>query len=341
MDQLAEYVDGLPNICGSESAIDEAIRAQPDDPVFLPTRADRVRGIDSAFAIALHMHQPLIPAGGADLRTAPIISNLQYMLEQPRHRRQPQRAGVPLVLQADGRVHPAADRRGARSRGSCSSTRARCCTACARWAPTTCSTRCARSPRPALPRGGGVAGLPVGARRRAVHAGAGLPAARAGLAAPFRRAVRARGAEPRARLLAVGDGAAEPSRRRLRVRAARCRTAATSWVLVQEHTVEQPDGGGLERKHLPHRLVCTSSSGETPSIVAIIKTQGSDTKLVGQMQPYYEAQGPVPLGPGRQRGVPPLVTQIADGENGGVMMNEFPSKYFEVVRECSGLGPRR
>ena len=34
--------------------------------------------------------------------------------------------------------------------------------------------------------------------------------------------------------------------------------------------------------------------------------------------------------------MPPLVTQIADGENGGVMMNEFPSKYFEVVREASG-----
>ena len=34
--------------------------------------------------------------------------------------------------------------------------------------------------------------------------------------------------------------------------------------------------------------------------------------------------------------MPPLVTQIADGENGGVMMNEFPPKYIEVVRECSG-----
>jgi hypothetical protein len=33
--------------------------------------------------------------------------------------------------------------------------------------------------------------------------------------------------------------------------------------------------------------------------------------------------------------VPPLVTQIADGENGGVMMNEFPSKYFEVVRAAT------
>ena len=34
--------------------------------------------------------------------------------------------------------------------------------------------------------------------------------------------------------------------------------------------------------------------------------------------------------------MPPLVTQIADGENGGVMMNEFPPKYLEVVRDCSG-----
>jgi hypothetical protein len=34
--------------------------------------------------------------------------------------------------------------------------------------------------------------------------------------------------------------------------------------------------------------------------------------------------------------VPPLVSQIADGENGGVMINEFPPKYLDVVCECSG-----
>ena len=39
--------------------------------------------MNSAFAIALHMHQPLIPAGGPDLRTAPIISNLQWMMDNP------------------------------------------------------------------------------------------------------------------------------------------------------------------------------------------------------------------------------------------------------------------
>jgi hypothetical protein len=40
-------------------------------------------GIDSAFAVALHMRQPLIPAGGPDLGTAAVMSNLQWMLEHP------------------------------------------------------------------------------------------------------------------------------------------------------------------------------------------------------------------------------------------------------------------
>ncbi|MGE5287465.1 MAG: glycosyl hydrolase family 57 [Micromonosporaceae bacterium] len=106
------------------------------------------------------------------------------------------------------------------------------------------------------------------------------------------------------------------------------------WLLVQEHTVEQPGGSGVQRPHLPHRLVCTDSHGNTASIIAVVKTQGSDTKLVGQMQPYYEAKG---LQPQELAGRPvPPVTQIADGENGGVMMNEFPPKYHEVIRECSG-----
>jgi hypothetical protein len=108
------------------------------------------------------------------------------------------------------------------------------------------------------------------------------------------------------------------------------------WVLVQEHSVERPDDGRHpQRPHLPHRLVCTNAQGETAEIVAVIKTQGSDSKLVGQMQPWYEARGLSRQGLGGRQ-VPPLVTQIADGENGGVMMNEFPPKYREVVGLASG-----
>jgi len=107
------------------------------------------------------------------------------------------------------------------------------------------------------------------------------------------------------------------------------------WVLVQEHTVENVgSGSSLINPHIPHRLVVKNSKGETAQITAIIKTQGSDTKLVAQMQPYYEAQGLA-----RQklsgRSIPPLVAQIADGENGGVMMNDFPPKFFDVMAHAS------
>ena len=80
MDQLAEQIDGLPNISGSESRVEAAIAAGRGRPVF-HTQRSRFDGVASAFAVALHMHQPLIPAGGPELRTARVISNLQYMLE--------------------------------------------------------------------------------------------------------------------------------------------------------------------------------------------------------------------------------------------------------------------
>jgi hypothetical protein len=44
------------------------------------------------------------------------------------------------------------------------------------------------------------------------------------------------------------------------------------------------------------------------------------------MQPYYEAKTLARQNLG-EVSVPPLVTQIGDGENGGVMMNEFPANY--------------
>ena len=52
------------------------------------------------------------------------------------------------------------------------------------------------------------------------------------------------------------------------------------------------------------------------------------------MQPWYEAMN-LDRCELAGKSVPPLVTQIADGENGGVMMNEFPSKYCDVVRNAS------
>jgi hypothetical protein len=110
------------------------------------------------------------------------------------------------------------------------------------------------------------------------------------------------------------------------------------WLLVQEHSVEKPDGSSLDhsQKYGPNKLVARNSKGDVVSITALIKTQGSDTKLVGQMQPCYEA-----LGLGRLElgaiSIPSLVSQIADGENGGVMMNEFPQAFIQANRRIAEL----
>ncbi len=101
--------------------------------------------------------------------------------------------------------------------------------------------------------------------------------------------------------------------------------------MVQEHSVERLDGSSLhhEDKYIPNQLVARNSKGETVSMTALIKTQGSDTKLVAQMQPYHEAKGMQQQKIGSVS-VPSCVIQIADGENGGVMMNEFPRDYPPV-----------
>ena len=110
------------------------------------------------------------------------------------------------------------------------------------------------------------------------------------------------------------------------------------WVMVQEHSVENQDGSGLrdDQKYIPNILKAQSSQGDTISILTLIKTQGSDTKLIGQMQPYYAALELSKHNIGK-RTIPSLVSQIADGENGGVMMNEFPQAFIHAYRK---IGPR-
>jgi hypothetical protein len=335
MADLPELVDGLPNISGSEALIEEAIGASRGKPIFL-----RESGIDfgrarSTFAIALHMHQPLIPAGGTDLSRAAIISNLQYMTENqgigdnhnaPVFHWCYKRMGdfVPalmhegkaprVMLEYSGTLLHGLRKMGLHDVFD------------ALKAITVSSDYRRGTEWLGAPWGHAVApSTPVQDFRLHVRAWQHHFAAIFGLEA----VARVRGFSPSEMALPNHPDVAYEFVRTLK-------DCGYQWVLVQEHTVEQPASGwGPEQKHLPHRLICRNSRGEEASIIAIIKTQGSDTKLVAQMQPYYEAKG-LSRRELAGRRVPPLVTQIADGENGGVMMNEFPDKYFEVMRECSG-----
>ena len=68
MRELPECVDGLPNICGAEEKVSLATRMTRQ--IYPSASVTDFGRIKSAFAIALHMHQPLIPAGGGNLPTA-------------------------------------------------------------------------------------------------------------------------------------------------------------------------------------------------------------------------------------------------------------------------------
>src|SRR5208283_2052228 len=76
---------------------------------------------------------------------------------------------------------------------------------------------------------------------------------------------------------------------------------------------------------------------QVQEITVLIKTQGSDTKLVAQMQPLSEAQG-LSRREYCGKSIPAFVCQIGDGENGGVMMNEFPPMYTRSIQSISTEG---
>jgi len=334
MSNMPEYIDGLPNICGNESEIDAVIEKSRGQTVYLQEGKIDFGRIKSAFGNALHMHQPLIPAGGGDLHSADVISNLQYMFENQgigdNHNASvfqwcykrlgefiPQLVGEGkeprIMLEYSGTLLHGMRKMGLNDVFDS-------------LTPITCNPeyrRCAEWL--GAPWGHAVApSTPVQDFRLHVRAWQHHFAAIFGTEA----LARVRGFSPSEMALPNHPDVAYEFVKTLV-------DCGYQWVLVQEHTVEQPeDGRNPRRPHLPHRLVCTNSKGETASIIALVKTQGSDTKLVAQMQPYYEARslGRVELA-GKQ--VPPLVSQIADGENGGVMMNEFPSKYMEAMREAS------
>ncbi|MGA3115179.1 MAG: glycosyl hydrolase family 57 [Syntrophobacteraceae bacterium] len=335
MNDLSEYIDGLPNISGAEGLCEKAILANHGNTIYLHDSGIDFGRVRSACAIALHMHQPLIPAGGGDLRTAEIISNLQYMMDN-QHIGDNHNAPVFLwCYKRMGEFVPQLMNEGRQPRVMLEYSGTLLHGLRKMGANDVLESLKTITMNPdyrravewlGAPWGHAVApSTPAQDYRLHVNAWQNHFAALFGLEALS----RVRGFSPSEMALPNHPDVAYEFVKTLK-------DCGYQWVLVQEHSVERPETGrGPEQKHIPHRLVCRNSKGETASIIAIIKTQGSDTKLIAQMQPYYEAVG---LSRWELAGkqVPPLVTQISDGENGGVMMNEFPSKYFDVIQASSG-----
>lgn len=301
----------------------QAIVHQPG-PVFSPTTNLRLEDISSAFAIALHMHQPTIPAGyeGA------LINNLQYMVEHPsegdNHNAGPfawcyARMGefIPELVAQGCNPRVMLDYSGNLLWGLWQMGRADVLDHLKR-------ITCDRAYQPYVEWLGTmwshavVPSTPIPDLKLQIQAWQHYFAALFG----WEALGRVKGFSPPEMHLPNHPDTLYEFVKALR-------ECGYRWLLVQEHSVETLTGESLADKHLPHQLIARNSYGDTLSIIALIKTQGSDTKLVGQMQPYYEAKTLKPRSLAG-RTVPPLVTQIGDGENGGVMMNEFPNAFKQA-----------
>nr|MBU1327817.1 glycosyl hydrolase family 57 [Candidatus Omnitrophota bacterium] len=292
--------------------------------------------INSYFGIALHMHQPVIPAGGSDIRTAKLISNLQYMMD---HQDIGDNHNASVFLNCYSRIADFV--RELSGEG--------------------------KNPRIMLDYSGNLLwGLKdMGEERvldnlKLVTCDKKYSGYVEWLGTMLSHSVVSSTPVPDIRLhikewqgyfasifgqkaLKKVKGFSSPEMH-LPIHPDVCfeyikalKECGYKWLMVQEHTIENLDGTSVRRPHFPHKLVAKNSLGEKAEITVIIKTQGSDNKLIGQMQPYYEAKT---LGHEIYCGVelPPFVAQIGDGENGGVMMNEFPEAYKKAFREtgCEG-----
>src|SRR5262245_11338112 len=332
-DTIPDIIEGLPNICGWEDPLRQALRHR--ETAFLQRTPMWPDKIQSAFAIALHMHQPLVLSDG-DVRQALMIGNLQYMMERQH-----------VHGNHDAPVYAA------------------------------CYTRMAdfvrklvdegRNPRIMLDYSGE---LLFGFRQmgrgdildnlksvtlderywpsvewlgtlwgHAVVPSTPVPDVELQIRAWQHNFAAVFGWEALSRVR--GFSAPEmhlPNHPDVCYSYVKTlRDSGYLWLLVQEHSVEELVGQGLRERYLPRRLVARNSHGEEASITALIKTQGSDTKLVGHMQPVHEARSLRPRSMGG-RSIPPLALQISDGENGGVIMNEFPGHYQRTWHEVGTEG---
>jgi hypothetical protein len=328
-------IKDFPSICGHEEKV-KASTSGDRGNLFASISDLIIERVNSSFGIALHMHQPTIPASSDDISTADMISNLQYMMK---HQDRGDNHNAPKFLWCYSRISDLV-------RELCNK---------------------GKTPRIMLDYSGNLLwGLKQMGEEKvlenlkrvtsderyyrnvewlgtmwshAVVSSTPIPDIRLHIRAWQEHFASIFGFEALRRV--KGFSAPEmhlpihPDVCNEYVKA--LKECGYEWLMVQEHTIENMDGSRLKRPYFPHKLVAKNSLGEAQEIAVLIKTKGSDTKLVAQMQPYYEAKGK-----GREKycgkKVIPHVLQIGDGENGGVMMNEFPDAYKRTCYDLAKEG---
>ena len=331
---MSDNIKEFPLICCNEKKIKETTKRK--DTLYVPISNIDESKVTAAFGIALHMHQPAIPAASDDLEKTRLINNLEYMM---RHQEIHDNHNAPVFLKCYSRMSDII--RDLVKEG--------------------------RNPRVMLDYSGNLLwGLKQMGEEQvldnlslvttdkkynryvewlgtmwshAVVSSTPLPDIKLHIEAWQEHFFSIFGDEALKRIKGFS-----PPEMHLPIHPDICyeyiktlNEHGYEWLMVQEHTIENIDGTGIRDPYYPHRLVAKNSLGKAESITVLIKTQGSDTKLVGQMQPYYEAKTKnKKQWCGKE--FYPYVLQIGDGENGGVMMNEFPGMYKQVFGEVGIKG---
>ncbi len=329
---MDDIIDNLPNIYADENEFNALKKRK----LYSPCSNIDFKKVRSSFGIALHMHQPTIPAGGGDLRHAGLVSNLQNMYENQgigdNHN-----AGVFFsCYQRLSEIIPNLVREGKSPRVMLDYS------GNLLWGLRQINggqalenlkkITCDKSYYPYVEWLGTMWSHSVATSTPVPDIKLHMTAFRHHFASIFGKEAeeRIKGfSAPEMHLPIHPDVCYEYIKA--------LKECGYEWLMVQEHTIENLDGRGIKAPHFPHKLVAKNSLGQTQEITVLIKTQGSDTKLVAQMQPLSEARGL-----SRQeycgKSIPPFVCQIGDGENGGVMMNEFPPMYIQSIQGISTEG---
>jgi hypothetical protein len=330
---LPELIDALPNLCGQEQELQSYRRDAQS--VFVNRTQLKLEQLSATFAIALHMHQPIIADADGQL-----ISYLQYMFEHP-FEGDNHRAGTftycysriahfmidlvnqgyrpRVMLNYSGTLLWGLRRMG---RGDVLEQLTRITTEAA-YSPYVewLGTFWGHAIAPNIP----VADYALHIQAWQQHF--------ASLFGPE--------ALQRVRGFALPDLILPNDPDALHSLLTTLKQQGYRWLLVRADQICQPDGKAIANPHLPHRLIVENRAGEQASMTVLAQSEAASPSGVARMEPYAQA---MQLQPEKTAmgAMPPVVTQWADGEQTHAMMHDFPAAFrnawYDVQRDRSVSG---
>jgi hypothetical protein len=113
------------------------------------------------------------------------------------------------------------------------------------------------------------------------------------------------------------------------------RACGYHWLLTTEQSLETLDGQPIAQPLAPHQLIARNQAGDTAQITVLIQPHALDPAREGLMQAYHQAQQHQPL-PLASQAIPPLVIQEIAGDTGDSMMHEFPGAFKRTWHALRG-----